>query len=231
MSSVSNTGNAYLDSMKWQKEPVKIDDGTSQQLKQEDFLKLLTEQLAMQDPSKPVENDQMISQMADFSTIEGINQINEQFESMNTALTSSQALQASSLVGQKVLIPAGNGHVPEGEGMKGVVSLPQGVPSVSIRIEDTSGQLIDTFKVNGEDGGNVEWSWDGTDADGMPVESGTYVAKASGLVDEKSQDLAVSSYAHVGSVNLGVGGSGVVLNLQGLGNISLNDVLAVAESN
>ena len=106
MSTVSNT-NAYLDSMKWQKEQVKVDDGKNQSLDQEDFLKLLTQQLSMQDPSKPVDNNAMITQMASFSTVEGISQMTSQFKDLNTVMTSSQALQASTLVGQKVLIPLG----------------------------------------------------------------------------------------------------------------------------
>ena len=105
MSTVT-TSNAYLDSMKWKTEQVKVDDGKNQTLDQEDFLKLLTQQLAMQDPSKPVDNDSMITQMASFSTVEGINQMSKQFESLNSMMTSSQALQASTLIGQKVLIPS-----------------------------------------------------------------------------------------------------------------------------
>ena len=225
------TGNPYLDSMKWQKEPVKVADGNENRLQQEDFLKLLTEELAQQDPTKPVDNDQMISQMASFSQIEGIEQMNKQFESMNSVLTSSQALQASSLVGQKVLIPTSSGHVNEGEGMSGVVSLPQNVPSIKFQVEDENGQLIDTFDMGAQDGGNVQWEWDGTDITGQPVEAGNYTIKATSLVDGQNQEMAVSSYAHVSSVNLGTGSAGVILNLQGLGNISLNDVLAVAESN
>ena len=224
------TGNPYLDSMKWQKEPTKVADGSENRLQQEDFLKLMTEELAHQDPTKPVDNDQMISQMASFSQIEGIEQMNKQFESMNSVLTSSQALQASSLVGQKVLIPSNTNYSGEGEGISGVVSLPADVPGIKFIVEDENKQVVSTFTMDKQDAGNVEWKWDGKDSDGNPVEAGNYQVKATGLIDKKSQELAVSSYSHVGSVNLGTGSAGVILNLKGLGNISLNDVLAVAEN-
>lgn len=99
MTSVS--GNSVIDSLTWQKETTPISDKPKDStLKQEDFFKLLTQQLAYQDPFKPVENDQMIAQMSSFTTADGINNLNKQFENMNALMSSSQALQASSLVGQ-----------------------------------------------------------------------------------------------------------------------------------
>ncbi|MBE4318815.1 flagellar biosynthesis protein FlgD, partial [Vibrio parahaemolyticus] len=79
-----------------------------QDLKQEDFLSLLTKQLSQQDPFKPVSNDQMIAQMASL-TVDGIGKMNTQFESLNSSMTSNQALQASSLVGRDVLVPGAAG--------------------------------------------------------------------------------------------------------------------------
>ncbi|MBN8115239.1 flagellar hook capping FlgD N-terminal domain-containing protein, partial [Vibrio vulnificus] len=79
-------------------EQQKPDETTGQKsLKQEDFLPLLTKQLAQQEPFKPVSNDQMIAQMASFATVDGIGKMNTQFESLNSSKTSNQALQASSL--------------------------------------------------------------------------------------------------------------------------------------
>ncbi|MDP2559871.1 flagellar hook assembly protein FlgD [Psychrobium sp. 1_MG-2023] len=227
--STIDTSNAYLDSMRWQKEPVKVDDGSNQTLDQEDFLRLLTEQLAMQDPSKPVDNDQMISQMASFSTVEGISQMTNQFEDLNSVMTSSQALQASSLVGQKVLIPANVGHVKPGESIEAVISLPEATPGMSVRIENETGELIKTIKLANMPAGNNEFTWDGTNEKGEAVPEGNYSIKATGSVGGEQQELAVSTYSHVASVSLGNSANGVVLNLRGLGNISLNEVLAVAE--
>ncbi len=228
MSTIS-TGNAYLDSLRVAEEKVKVDDGSNQMLDQEDFLKLLTEQLSMQDPSKPVDNDQMISQMASFSTVEGISQMTNQFESLNSVMTSSQALQASTLVGQKVLIPANTGHQASGEGIDAVISLPEPSPGVSVAVQSSTGELIKTINLANLPAGNNEISWDGTDESGNLVEAGNYTIKATGKVDGEVQELAVSTYSHVASVSLGNSANGVILNLRGLGNISLNEVLAVSE--
>jgi len=228
MSTVSST-NAYLDSMKWQTEQVKVDDGKNQSLDQEDFLKLLTQQLSMQDPSKPVDNDTMITHMASFSTVEGISQMTAQFEDLNSVMTSGQALQASTLVGQKVLIPSNESYQQKAEGIDGVVSLPQAMGGLKLRVENEAGELIKTISMSDVPAGNNDFNWDGTDENGDEVPAGNYKISATGLVEGEQQELAVSTYGHVASVSLGNTANGVILNLRGLGNISLNDVLAVAE--
>ncbi|TVL10529.1 flagellar biosynthesis protein FlgD [Shewanella algae] len=220
--------NPFLDSIS-----VKGDSETkksnNQQLTQEDCFSLLSRQLSMQDPFKPVDNDQMIAQMASFSTVDGISKLNEEIVNLNTVMTSSQALQASGLVGQKVLIPAGTGYVSEEDPtLKGVITSPEKMPSIKVTVEDEAGQVIKTFDVDGSAGGNIDVEWDGLDKDGKPVEAGIYTMKASGVVDGKSQDLIVSAYAHVTSVSLN-SASGAVLNLRGIGGIRLADVLAVSE--
>ncbi|HBF48768.1 MAG TPA: flagellar biosynthesis protein FlgD, partial [Shewanella frigidimarina] len=72
--------------------------------------------------------------------------------------------------------------------------------------------------------------WDGLDKSGNPAKAGNYAIKASGKVDGTSEDLAVSTYAHVTSVSLGTVATGAILNLRGVGGIKLSDVLAVSET-
>lgn len=228
---VLSSGTSYLDSLRVEEETVAIDDGTNQTLDQADFLKLLTQQLAQQDPSEPVDNNTMVTQMASFSTVEGISQMTAQFEDLNSVMTSSQALQASSLVGQKVLIPASVANKVAGDSVDAVISLPEGATGdVVVNVESSTGELIRSINIGQQQAGNNEFTWDGKDEDGNDVEDGNYTIKATGTVDGDNQELAVSTYSHVASVNLGSAGNGVILNLRGLGNISLNDVLAVADS-
>ncbi|MCL2913109.1 flagellar hook assembly protein FlgD [Shewanella corallii] len=219
-----------LDPMRLQTEQA-VPEQKGQELTQEDFFALLSQQLSMQDPFKPVENDQMIAQMASFSTVDGIAKLNEEILNLNSTMTSSQALQASGLVGQKVLIPSGTGHVSaEDQQVKAVVTAPEQIEEITVRVEDDKGQLVTTFKVDGSAGGNIDFTWDGLNSKGEPVPEGNYSFKASGRVDGESQELAVSTYAHVTSVSLGSATTGAVLNLKGIGGVKLSDVLAVAES-
>lgn len=148
INNVGQSGLSYVDQLKQLQDKSKPDETTGKQdLKQEDFLSLLTKQLSQQDPFKPVSNDQMIAQMASFATVDGIGKMNNQFETLNSSMTSNQALQASSLVGRDVLIPGSTG-VKTGDGqMAAMVKLPQAVDSLMVRVENQMGQLIRTFDV------------------------------------------------------------------------------------
>jgi flagellar basal-body rod modification protein FlgD len=102
METVNNSNP--LDAMRWKKEEFKVAEDNRGMLTQADFFALLTKELANQDPTKPVDNNEMISQMTAFSTTDGVNALNDQFTSFASSMTSSQALQASSLVGRSVLV-------------------------------------------------------------------------------------------------------------------------------
>src|SRR4051812_6621537 len=79
-----------------------------QELGQGDFLRLMTEQLKNQDPLKPMESTQFLAQLAQFTSVQGIQNLNTSFGSLASSLTSNQALQGASLVGERVLVPSGS---------------------------------------------------------------------------------------------------------------------------
>lgn len=233
MSNVINNNNVDpLANSRWT-----TDDATSSStnnngsLNQTDFLSLLTKQLAYQDPFKPVDNDQMISQMASFATVNGINSMADQVGSLNEVMTSSQALQASTLVGQKVLVPTDTGYLASGGTMSGMLTSSDPMQDVVVRVEDENGQLIKTINMGDLPAGNNRIEWDGTNNAGNPAAAGNYTLKAQALVGNTRTDLSVAAYANVESVTLGSASSGgVVLNLKGLGGIKLSDVLEVAKT-
>jgi len=201
----------------------------NQSLSQEDFFALLSTQLSMQDPSNPVDNDQMIAQMASFSTVDGIGKLNDEISNLNTVMTSSQALQASGLVGQKVLVPSGTAYLSADEpSIRGIISTSAPINAIKVSVQDATGQVVRTFTVDGSEGGNIDVDWDGMDNNGNAVAAGQYTIKANGVVDGKSEDLYVSTYGHVSSVSLN-SSSGAVLNVRGIGGVALSDVLAVSE--
>ncbi|OLQ76019.1 flagellar biosynthesis protein FlgD [Photobacterium proteolyticum] len=237
MTSINGAGQSnlsYLDQLKGMQEKKlqedqKITTGQNE-LKQEDFLSLLTKQLAQQDPFKPVGNDQMIAQMASFATVDGINQMNEQFGSLNSAMTSNQALQASSLVGRDVLIPSSTGVKQAEGGMAGMVRLPQALDNMMVRVENEQGQLIKTFDMGAKPPGEHRLEWDGTDESGNVLPEGRYQLKVAGLVDGESREFDVSTYANVNSVLLGNGDGNVMLNLAGFDSpFKLAEVLEVGQ--
>ncbi|AVF94515.1 flagellar hook assembly protein FlgD [Vibrio diabolicus] len=232
INNVGQSGLSYIDQLKSLQENKKTEESTGKQdLKQEDFLSLLTKQLSQQDPFKPVSNDQMIAQMASFATVDGIGKMNTQFESLNSSMTSNQALQASSLVGRDVLVPGAAGVKQDDAPMAAMVKLSQSIDNLFVRVEDEAGQLVRTFEVGAKPAGDTRVLWDGKDESGNPLPAGKYKVKASGLVEGESQEFPVSTYANVNSVLLGKGDGNVLLNLAGFESpVRLAEVLEVGKA-
>ena len=232
ISNVGQSGLSYLDQLKALQEQKKPGETTGkQELKQEDFLSLLTKQLAQQDPFKPVANDQMIAQMASFATVDGIGKMNNQFDTLNASMTSNQALQASTLVGRDVLVPGAAGLKQDGKTMAAMVKLPQSVDNMFVRIEDEMGQLVRTFDVGAKPAGDNRVVWDGKDENGNALPAGKYNVKASGLLEGENKEFEVSTYANVNSVLLGKGDGNVLLNLAGfVSPVRLAEVLEVGRA-
>ncbi|WP_022941021.1 flagellar hook assembly protein FlgD [Psychromonas hadalis] len=201
-----------------------------QTLKQEDFFSLLAQQLAYQDPFKPVDNSEMIAQMASFTTAEGITTMGNEFAGMKDLLSSSQALEASSLVGKKVLIPSNQGYLAETGNLSGSINSKTGAYGVMVSVENSKGVVVRTINLGDIGAGNKRFSWDGLNKEGERLPEDTYTLKANGTVNGKGEELIIATYAHVESVSLGGGQAGVHLNLKGLGGIKLSDAIEVAEN-
>lgn len=234
--SVIDSGNSSLDALRWQTQSStdKAAETNKKTLNQSDFFKLLSSQLAYQDPSKPVDNNQMVSQMTSFSTLQGITDMSDQLASLTSVMTSNQALQASGLVGKKVLIPSNNCYVDSSNSLvNGKISLTEPTSDITFRVKNAKGELVKTFSLPSSEQnpltGNVEFSWDGTNSAGALVPEGAYTIEASGRINGKTESVIVANYAHVQSVSLGTGASSdVVLNLHGMGGLKLGDAIEVA---
>ncbi|MGJ8692802.1 MAG: flagellar hook assembly protein FlgD [Thalassotalea sp.] len=226
MESVS--GSKPLDGMYWKKEP-DVAEADNGMLTQEDFFALLTKELAYQDPTKPVENNEMISQMTAFSTTDGVATLNEQFTAFASSMSSSQALQASSLVGQSVLVDDNSFGMAAGEGAKGKLITDEPASNVIIYVENKAGETIQTVPVGSVQAGEFTFSWDGKNSAGENAPEGAYKYKIRGLVDGEASELQAMTYRKVDSVTLAGAGGSIVLNLNGGSSMSLADVVEVAE--
>lgn len=224
----TDTSYGLNNDLYWQEEGVSVADGSENKLSQEDFFSLLTEQLANQDPTKPVDNDQMVAQMTSFTMADGISQLNDKFTAFAASMTSNQALQASSLIGQDVLVEGNIGfQAAEGSGFSGVVVNEQTVQDMKITISNQYGEIIRTIDAGTQAAGNIQFSWDGTDANGKDMPAGDYVVSATGKVDGEGAAIPTAINRHVGSVSLAGSGQGIILNLTGDVSINLDDVIQI----
>lgn len=198
--------------------------GRSTDLGQDDFLTLLTTQLQNQDPMQPMDNGQFLGQMAQFSTVNGLEKLNLAFEQLASSLTSNQALQASGLVGRRVLISGNVGTLVPGEGMSGAVDLSAQVPDLALGVYDLSGQLVRQMPMAGQGPGLVNFKWDGFGDEGQALPAGRYLMSVEGTLDGKYQRFETFALAPVESVSLSGEGQGLLLNLAGLGQVPFDEV-------
>ena len=201
---------------------------TGDELGKDQFLELLVAQMNNQDPLSPQENGEFIAQLAQFSTVEGIGNLNTSMESLLSGYQSSQALQASSLVGRTVIVPADQAVVDTEAGLEGQLALQQNSTNVFVNIYDQAGSLVKTINLGSQEAGMHDFTWDGTDASGNLAEPGIYTVEAMASIGGKNTQMATLLPANVDSVSLGAGGSGeMLLNVAGLGSISLSNVYAI----
>jgi len=227
MDSVS--GNSGLDGLRWQTDTVKVAKEDDGMLTQEDFFALMTQELAHQDPTKPVENNEMISQMTAFSTTDGVARLNDAFTEFAASMSSSQALQASSLVGRSVLVEDNIFGMAAGEEPKGKIITDQPATNVNIYVENKAGEIIQTVPVGNLPAGDSTFTWDGMMSNGERAPEGVYRFRVGGLVDGQASELQAMTYRKVDSVTLAGAGGQIVLNLNGGSSMNLSDVVEVTQ--
>jgi flagellar basal-body rod modification protein FlgD len=199
-------------------------DVKKQELGQEQFLKLMTTQLTHQDPNEPMENGDFLAQMAQFSTVEGIGDLNTSFAEFSSSVSSGQALQAASLVGKSVMVPAEEGIISLTKPLSGEAMLTEGTDNLKVSFLDSNGTKVKTIELGRQDAGNISFKWDGLLDDGTYVDPGVYKITAEANIDGANTVLQTYASADVESVSLGKKNGGVTLALSGLGQVSLNDV-------
>lgn len=196
MDAVSN--RLLNDKLYWQEESVPVaDPNANSQLTQEDFFSLLTEQLAQQDPTKPVDNDQMVAQMTSFTMADSLSSLNDKFDDFASSMNSNQALSATSLIGQQVLVDSNTGTTWQDGGVSGAIIADAPVTDLQISIVDEYGTVVRQIDGGNHDAGAISFGWDGTDANGNHLQRGKYKVEATGTVDGLNTRLDVQMNAQV----------------------------------
>ena len=194
-------------------------------LGQADFLRLMTEQLKHQDPLKPMENSAFLGQLAQFSSVQGIQDLNATVNGFSGMMQSDQLLRGTTLIGREVLVPSAQVALGEDGGVGGVVAAP-GPGTVAFQVTDANGQVVREMHVPTAAGGEVAFAWDGNDALGQRMPAGSYGISAR-YADASGQGSDVSTYVRAQVQSVSVGSDGLYLDLPGLGTAPLGYVLRV----
>jgi flagellar basal-body rod modification protein FlgD len=188
---------------------------------QDRFMTLLVTQMKNQDPLNPMDNAQVTSQMAQLSTVTGIDKLNNTLELLIGNVQTGQSYQASSMIGHNVLV-SGNEVRTTGTGGYFGVELPIGADNVSVNIKDVNGSTIRTVALGAQEAGTLPLNWDGMTDAGTAAPAGNYKFDVTATTAGQSVVANGLSYAEVMSISNS--SAGIKLNLSNLATVSTSDV-------
>lgn len=190
---------------------------TAVQETEDRFLKLLVTQMKNQDPLNPLDNAQVTSQMAQLSTVSGIEKLNETLQSF----TKAQAFQAVGMIGHYVLAPGDFVNLKAGAGAGGF-ELPSAAESVKVEIYDADGALVRNLDLGKQEEGASVFQWDGKTNTGAAAPDGSYSFVVKATQDGKKVETQALSFGLVNSVLMDE--VGPALSVAGMGLVDLNQV-------
>lgn len=219
MSTINNTAASdVLSQYRLQNEASK-----NQELGKNEFMELMIAQLKNQNPLEPQDNGDFIAQLAQFSSLEEMQKLSGNVDDVVGQFRSTQALQASAMVGRTVLVPSQVGLMDAEGGLKGVVQVPASTSSLRVSIVNQAGERVSQIDMGPSQAGQVSFAWDGKNSEGKAMPPGAYQIVAEGSYPQGNEQLGTLVSANVDSVSLGNQGK-VTLNLAGMGSIALSDV-------
>lgn len=192
-------------------------------LGQDSFMKLLVTQLKNQNPLNPQDNTAFVAQLAQFSSLQGIQNLNSTVNSLANSMQSSQALQASALVGRTVEVESKTAYLPQDGYVRGTMALENSTSALQLNIYDKDKKLILQKDLGSQQAGDIPFAWDGTNTAGEVVAPGTYTFEVLARDDGKTATVTTYLGHNVDSVTVGAN-QAVTLNVDGVGQVALSDV-------
>jgi flagellar basal-body rod modification protein FlgD len=196
-------------------------------LGQEDFLTLMISQFQNQDPFEPMDNGEFLGQLAQFSTVNGIESLNTSFSGLAGSMQDNQALQAAGLVGHSVLAVTDVGHLSDDGTVKGAIELTSSAGNVQIEITNEAGELVQRLDLGQQPAGLTNFEWNGRDSSGDRAASGHYQISARVIRGDNVESAPTVIESQIQSVTLGQFGGGMTLNLAGGQQMPLGQVYQI----
>ncbi|MGE5526869.1 MAG: flagellar hook assembly protein FlgD [Rhodospirillaceae bacterium] len=189
------------------------------------FLKLLVTQLKNQDPLNPMDNAEMTTQLAQISTVSGIEKLNGTLQSLAAAFGATQSLQATAMLGQGVLVPGSGLTLKDGKAMGGV-SLAAPADKVIVSISDANGVLLERMDIGAQPAGVASFTWDGDSEQGKAAD-GRYTFTVNAIRGDTRVESTALAYGRVTAVAPSAAGASVTVG--DLGTVALTDVKQIVQ--
>jgi flagellar basal-body rod modification protein FlgD len=201
--------------------PAKTATKSTSDAAQDRFMTLLVTQMKNQDPLNPLDNAQVTSQLAQLSTVTGIDKLNTTMQALMSSYQSSQSVQAADMIGHGVLVPGSSITLQDGKALLGF-ELPSQADNVKVTISDSSGATVRTFDLGPQKAGILPLAWDGVNNSDAVAPNGQYTFKVKATMGTEKVEATTLSFGTVSSVTTNA--QGVKLNLPRIGEFNMADV-------
>lgn len=201
---------------------------TSGVLGQQDFLTLMTTQMKNQDPLKPMENGEFLAQMAQFSTVAGIDRVNDTLSGLAGGMRDFRMATATNLLGHKVLVPSNIARPDEDGAVHGMVELESDAENVIVTYADaTTGEILHSEDLGRQPAGLVGFGWEGVPEEFALARQSLRVGVTVIGEDGSALEIGPSVYARVVSAaTAGYGSDDITLQVEDYGALNALEVEA-----
>jgi flagellar basal-body rod modification protein FlgD len=152
------------------------------QITQAGFLKLITAQMTQQNPLSPADPTQFVTQLEGMSTVSAM-------QSMQSSMQSQSIMTGTNLIGRSVLAPGATATLSTGGAIGGAVQAPTGTTGLTVSVSDSTGAVVDSFKVTPAASGLTSFTWNGATNTGATAAAGQYTIGVSATVNGQSQPV------------------------------------------
>lgn len=149
----------------------------SDTLGKDEFLTLLTAQLQQQDPTQPMSSTEFVAQLAQFSSLEQMNNISDTLTKMLTGQSTALQTTAASMVGKTAVYTTDEVSLTEGKTATITADLSEAAANVNLVIQDSDGNSVRTVSLGACSSGTNRFTWDGLDDSGTALPTGTYTTQ------------------------------------------------------
>ncbi len=195
-----------------------------------DFLLLMTEQIKHQNPLNPLEGKDFLAQLAQFSVVEELTKLNTGFTSLSQSMSGNQSLQAAGLLGKTARVASSGAYFTASQPISGSANLPLPAANVQVNYYDQVGTLAHSETLGAQNAGDLQFTWNGFDAQGVQQPDGYYRVEVLADMGTGSQAMSTHMDAKIESVSVG-GGSGLQLDLQGVGTVPFSSIQKLSAAN
>ncbi|MDH7639636.1 flagellar hook assembly protein FlgD [Sphingomonas oryzagri] len=229
MTTTTDTSNSYLSSLYGTSSSSSSSSTAttgSDTIDQAGFLKLLTAQMTMQDPTAPMDSNTMVQQMSQMSEVQGITEMNTSLQSLASEMEGNRIGDAASWIGKAALLSSSTAQPLTNGGYAGEITLPSAASNMNVSLVDSTGKTVYTQTLTNQAAGTVDFAWDGKLSDGTQA-SGPLTVKVSASGTSGTINPTVSTWATITGVNSPAGGSSAQLTTT-LGTVAPTDVLSLS---